>query len=425
MQDTTRARVAAIARHFAIEDPIEVEEFAGRGNINQDTYLVTSGSGAGRREYILQRINEAVFTRPRSVMAAMVACIAAQREALPKRRLPPDLRWEPVTLVPTTTGEWFWDERGDGCSVWRLMVRIGGCVSYKSLDEVPDEARRLLLAEEAARGLALFGDLTAGMDTASLENPLPGYRDTQIYIDQLKSVLAGNRTIQDVASLLPQDPTLRESVERHYLVHLSPDAHRARLGDPDLAPFIDLAIRSAEFGRSLLDALHAGTVRRVAIHGDTKLENFLFDAVTGRVRALVDLDTIMPHTWLADWGDMARSLVNVAGEKEADLARVQVNLAVYEALLKGFLSTAREVTDAEVARMADAVEVIAWELGIRFLADYLRGDTYFQPAPEDPPNINRIRAVVQLSLFQKLRDRRSQIQHLIQTYRSVEGRSSG
>ena len=100
--------------------------------------------------------------------------------------------------------------------------------------------------------------------------------------------------------------------------------------------------------------MESGRIRRLAIHGDTKLDNFLFSTRTGRVKALVDLDTIMPHTWLADWGDMVRSLVNVAGEKERDLSRVQVDMDVYRAVARGFLSTAREVTPAEVDLMADA-----------------------------------------------------------------------
>ena len=90
--------------------------------------------------------------------------------------------------------------------------------------------------------------------------------------------------------------------------------------------------------------MESGRIRRLAIHGDTKLDNFLFSTRTGRVKALVDLDTIMPHTWLADWGDMVRSLVNVAGEKERDLSRVRVDMDVYRAVARGFLATAREVT---------------------------------------------------------------------------------
>jgi hypothetical protein len=112
----------------------------------------------------------------------------------------------------------------------------------------------------------------------------------------------------------------------------------------------------------------------------------------------------MPHTWLADWGDMVRSLVNVAGEKVRSLAGVDVDMEIYAALARGFLSTARRITRTEVALMADAVEIISLELGVRFLADYLRGDTYFRLSPTDPPDLNKFRAMVQLSLFRRLLD---------------------
>jgi hypothetical protein len=102
---------------------------------------------------------------------------------------------------------------------------------------------------------------------------------------------------------------------------------------------------------------------------------------------------------------MVRSLVNVAGEKERDLSRVQVDMDVYRAVARGFLSTAREVTRAEVDLMADAPQIIALELGLRFLTDYLRGDSYFKLGPADPPDLNRVRAMAQLALFRRLRER--------------------
>ena len=160
--------------------------------------------------------------------------------------------------------------------------------------------------------------------------------------------------------------------------------------------------------------MESGRIRRLAIHGDTKLDNFLFSTRTGRVKALVDLDTIMPHTWLADWGDMVRSLVNVAGEKERDLSRVQVDMDVYRAVARGFLSTARRVTPAEVDLMADAPQIIALELGLRFLLDYLRGDSYFKLGPADPPDLNGARAMAQLSLFRRLRERADEARRFIE-----------
>jgi Ser/Thr protein kinase RdoA (MazF antagonist) len=167
--------------------------------------------------------------------------------------------------------------------------------------------------------------------------------------------------------------------------------------------------------------MESGRIRRMAIHGDTKLDNFLFCTRTGKVKALVDLDTIMPHTWLADWGDMVRSLCNVAGEKETNLDCVDADLDVYRAVARGFLTCAQRVTPHEVDLMADAVEIIALELGVRYLADYLRGDTYFSVGESDPPDLNRTRAMVQLALFERLQHHRLAADRCIGALREARG----
>jgi N-acetylhexosamine 1-kinase len=166
-----------------------------------------------------------------------------------------------------------------------------------------------------------------------------------------------------------------------------------------------------------------GSIRTVAVHGDTKLENFLFSRECGRVRSLVDLDTIMPHTWLSDWGDMVRSLANVAGEKEADLNNVQVDLDIIDALARGFLGSAGEIPPAELELMPIAVEVLALELGVRFLMDYLRGDSYFVLGPQDRRDLNKIRGMVQLTLFERLREKRSAIESSLRQSAPVQSTS--
>lgn len=414
------ALAARVASRFDLPGPLEAFDFQGKGNINLHTFYVRSGRGDAPGEYLLQRINQQVFTRPRSVMAAMIACIEAQNDCLQRGMLPAGEEWTTIALVPTRGGEpylEFNDLRGS--TVWRMMVKIPNTRTYKSLSEIADADERLRVAEEAGRGLARYGDFTAGMDTSGLANPLPGYRDTRLYYAQLNAVLKGCKSIKEAEPFLPADEVVRDSTQEHFRIHLTPEEYRARMKDPDLQPFIRLAREQEEFAMTLLCALEAGHIRRVAIHGDTKLENFLFSGRTGRAKALVDLDTIMPHTWLADWGDMMRSLVNVAGEKEADLTRVQVDMAVFEAVARGFLSTAGKVTDAEVALMVPAIQIIALELGVRFLADYLRGDSYFKLGPPDPRDLNKTRALAQLTLFQRLRDRESDAQRAIASLRAA------
>lgn len=420
------AQAARLASRFDLRAPVEAHDFAEKGNINLHTFMVESFGGGERRQFLLQQINQQVFTRPRSVMEAMIACIEAQQRNIAGGALRADEAWETITLVPTRQGTRFLeveDRRGYGC--WRLMVRISGARTFKSLGEIADPAQRLAIADQAGAGLALFGTLTAGMDTANLRNPLPGYRDTRLYYNQLLSVLAGHHTLEQAAALLPADPEVRQATERHFLVHLPEPEYRRRLEHPDVRPFVELLRENESYALLLLREMEQGAIRRAAIHGDTKLDNFLFDDKTSRVKALVDLDTIMPHTWLADWGDMVRSLCNVAGEKEARPDRIQVDAEIYRAVARGFLRSARNVTPRELDLMVDAVQVIALELGMRFLTDYLRGDSYFGLGPADPPDLNKIRGIAQLTLFQRLRGRADETRTMIDALRRELGAGQG
>ncbi len=397
------AQANRLATRFQLRSPLEAYDFPDKGNINQHTYLVTAGRSGSEVEYLLQRINQQVFTRPRSVMQAMVASIEAQRDCLGRGLLREGEEWETITLIPTRAGDPFLelsDRRGYAC--WRLMIKIPDSRTFKSLSEIRDLQERWRVAEEAGSGLALYGSFTSGMDTSGLASPLPGYRDTRLYYDQLLSVLAGNRELSQAEKYLPADPDVRQSTERHFILHIPDEEYRRRKGDPGLRRFIDLAREQEEYGMTLLREMASGGIRRVAIHGDTKLDNFLFSIRTGRVKALIDLDTIMPHTWLVDWGDMVRSLANVAGEKEQDLGKIQVDMDIFRAVARGFLRSARGITEREIELMFDAIRIIALELGIRFLTDYLRGDSYFRLGAADPPDLNKTRAMVQLTLFERL-----------------------
>jgi hypothetical protein len=408
--DPQVALAREIATRFALPAPFEVNDFPKKGNINFQTYAVDALAGGGPRQFLLQRINEDVFTHPHSVMAAMLTCIETQRANMARGVLQAGEQWEPVTLVPTREGAPYLEVReGPGAGCWRLMVRIAGACSYKSLSEIADPARRLMTAEQTGAGLALFGTLASGIDFSKLTSPLPGYRDTRVYYDQLLSVLAGHRTLAEAEPLLPADPVVREATQRHFLVHLSPEEYRRRIEQPEVRPFIDLLRANERSALLLADEMKAGRIRRSAIHGDTKLENFLFDTRSGLVRALVDLDTVMTHTWLSDWGDMVRSLCNVAGEKEARLEAVQIDMDMYRAVARGFLRSARNVTPRELELLVDGVQIITLELGMRFLTDYLRGDSYFKLGPGDPPDLNKIRGLSQLTLFQRLRARDAEL----------------
>ena len=386
-----------IASLFSIQGPIEVLDFEGKGNINLDTFLVSCGEP--RRQYILQRVNNAVFPMHDRVMSGMAAALGAQQQCLLNGHAHAETGWKAMELIPTAEGAPYLN--GDADSTWRLMSYIEDTVCYKSLNDVPEE-HRPFIAREVGRGLAVYSDLTASIDPATVPISLPGYRDTRLYYNQLRAALQGARSLGEISHLLPEDAEARSASERHFLCALPDDELQARRRDPELARFIEIAQDFEPLALTLQEAREAGEIRTTVIHGDTKIENFLFDRETGKVVSLVDLDTVMPLTWLADWGDMVRSLCNPVGEKEPDVSKVFVSGEAYASVLDGFLSTASTPTQEEIDLMPRAVQVIALELGVRFLADYLRGDTYFGLAAGDPADLNKTRAMVQLTLFERL-----------------------
>ncbi|MBX3095251.1 MAG: phosphotransferase [Fimbriimonadaceae bacterium] len=411
--EPTEAAECEVARVIASQFDVgliqEVERFRERGNINLHTFRIRSDQG----DFLLQRLNTEVFAFPDRVMSAMEQWTVCQRTTLKDR---PEITWEPITLVSTVDRKPFLRFRiGGQVNVWRLMVQIPDVVTFKSLSELPNRAAQLALAEQVGRGLALNADLTADLDTDRLQPSLLGYRDTFGYYAQFESVLGGHRDMDSVAHLLPESEELRAATASNYV--LSPgigDAEaESRRMDPTLRPFIELAQQAKEHGLTLAEGVRTGWLRRTPIHGDTKIDNFLFDRETLAVRSLIDLDTIMPYTWLADWGDCVRSLCNVAGEKERNLDSVQVDREIYQAVASGFLGTTERARTEEIALMVDAVEVIALELGLRFLTDYLRGDNYFALGTGDAPDLNKVRAMVQLTLFKRLRDARPALEAIV------------
>lgn len=395
-EDYTLDDIRWIVTQFQVSDQVEVLPFPGKGNINLHTYEIKVEG----LSYLLQKVNSSVFAFPYRVMNGMCQSIQAQRESLKVSSVE---NWEPIELVPTKEGKDFLDLTDEhGWSVWRLMVKIPDSCSFKSLSELPDRDKQLELAEEIGRGLAIYSDLTSSIDASTFEGSLPGYRDTALYFAQFHSVLAGNRSMGDALALMPEDPVLKTSAGPHFVVSCPDEVYESRLNDPDVKRCIELIKSRERFAMQLWEAMRVGLIRNTLIHGDTKIENFLFDTNSLTVKSLVDLDTIMSFTWLADYGDMLRSMVNVAGEKESNPDNIQVDKEVFKSVTKGFLKTSNQVTLAEIELMFASIQIITLELGVRFLTDYIKGDTYFMLGEGDPEDLNKIRGIAQITLFERL-----------------------
>ena len=141
-----------------------------------------------------------------------------------------------------------------------------------------------------------------------------------------------------------------------------------------------------------LERAHAeGKLPLKVTHNDTKLNNILFDKTTGETLCVVDLDTIMPGYSVNDFGDSIRFGATTALEDEADLTKVNFDIGLYELYVKGFIEGAKGgLSEGELEMLPIGAMMMTLECGMRFLTDYLSGDTYFRISREKH-NLDRAR----------------------------------
>jgi Ser/Thr protein kinase RdoA (MazF antagonist) len=244
----------------------------------------------------------------------------------------------------------------------------------RTLDTISDIAQ----AGEAGFVLGRFHALIHDFDPARLHRTLPGFHDAPGYFARFLRASARPRRAEASSELLH-----------------------------------GLAFVEARWGltRVLERARREGKLVTRPIHGDTKLNNFLFDTRTGKAVSLIDLDTVQPGLIHYDIGDCLRSCANPAGESPEDAGSVRFDLDIGRAVLKNYLAETRGfLTRHDYDYLYDAIRLIPFELGLRFLTDYLEGDHYFKT---ERPGQNLHRALVQFQLTTSIEEHEQPIKALI------------
>lgn len=362
--DPTRSDSAAdadlaweAAAAFRLAGPVrEVVRF-GTGHIH-DTFSVTCNSRTGPLRYVLQRINTRVFHDPDAVLENAELVTRTLRRELARRGVA-DLARHCLRCLETRAGALSHGDAHGG--VWRGFDRIEGVRAFDTVDS-PIRAHR------AARAFGDFASLLADLDPRALRETLPGFHDFEARVAAFEEAVA------------------RDTAGRVALAARDIDAMRAaRERLAGILPAVDLAALPLR-----------------AVHNDCKLNNVLFDEADGEALCVIDLDTVMPGSLLADFGDLVRTAACREPEDSRVLERVEAEPALYEALARGYLEgVASFVTAAERALLPLAGPLIALETGLRFLTDHLGGDVYFRTSRA---NHNQDRARTQLRLAERLLD---------------------
>jgi hypothetical protein len=336
---------AAVAREFQFDGEFISILPYGSGHIN-DTYCANFQQAGIQSRFILQRINTVIFKNP---VALMENIERITKHLAAKLQHEPDSARRVLSLIRNRDGRALHSD-ADG-SHWRAYRFIEKASSFDAIENTQQ-------AYQAAKAFGRFQQLLVDLPTPRLHDTIPRFHDTPKRFSAFEHALEADA------------------------------ANRALSAEPEIA--------FALAHKPIVDVLLNANLPERVTHNDTKINNVLLDDETGEGLCVIDLDTAMPGLALYDFGDMVRTATSPAMEDERDLSKVEVRFPMFEALLRGYLSSAGGfLTKPEKQHLAFAGKLIAFEQGIRFLSDYLAGDTYYKVQREGH-NLDRCRTQFKL-----------------------------
>ena len=357
-----------IASHFTIEGRFLLAEPYGCGHINRTYCLYFDRESRPPVRVILQKINTGIFRDPDGLMQNIALVTEHIRR---KNEGSPDVSRCTLTVIPTTDGRLFYRDEAGNC--YRSYVFVENTVSLQQVESASQ-------FESLAAAFGTFQNQLADFDASRLTEPIPDFHNTVKRYEAFEAAAAA-------------------------------DAVGRASGVKDEIAFA--RARKEDAGR-LLKELDAGNLPLRVTHNDTKLNNVLFDADSGKAVCVIDLDTVMPGLVHYDFGDSIRFGASTAAEDEKDLDKVEMDLGLFEAYTRGFLaSCGASLTEKEIEYLPFSARLLTYECGIRFLADYLNGDTYFNiHYPEQ--NLDRCRTQFKLvaDMEQKAREMEKIVERL-------------
>ncbi|MEN8772918.1 MAG: aminoglycoside phosphotransferase family protein [Akkermansiaceae bacterium] len=361
--------ISEIGAQFAIDGTFVEGEEVESGHINT-TYLASYQDAEGEiSRYILQRINENVFPQPLVVMRNIERVTNhINRKVFRKKR---DFGGQTLSLYPGRDGKNC--VSGSAGGVWRCYNFIEGCRTY----DVVENTRQ---AYQAAKAFGAFQDLVSDLSVDVVDVTIPGFHDTPARYAKLMEVIK------------------KDSCDRV----------------KDVAEEIDFITSRESITGVLLEHLKAGRLTERVTHNDTKLNNVMIDEETDEAVCVIDLDTVMPGLALYDFGDLIRGATSPVAEDEIDFSKVEMRLPMFEAIVEGYLETARNfLTPLEIDLLPFSAKLISLETGIRFLTDHLDGDKYFK-VHRDNHNLDRCRT--QLALVKSIEDQEQKMVNFVKKW---------
>ena len=343
---------------FNIENDIEAY---GNGHIN-DTYC------SDPTKYIIQRINTSIFTNPDELMENIENVTSFLSDKI--RAAGGDPKRETLTVIKTIDGKNCYKcDDGNVFRVYRFITDTKSIENDKTLEDL----------RNAGKGFGRFQQMLDDFPVEKLYETIKDFHNTPKRVEALKTAIAENKAGR------------ADSVKAE----------------------IEFALKNSDFADTVIKGMESGEIPVRVTHNDTKINNILFDVKTGEAVAVIDLDTVMPGSMLYDFGDALRMGGSTGAEDEVDLSKVNFDKECFKYFAEGYLSEVKDVlTPMEIELLPFSVKLLTYECGIRFLTDYLNGDTYFKIHRE---NHNLDRARNQFKLVADITAMEDELKEIIKT----------
>lgn len=356
-----------VIRQFAVEGKLLDNQPYGNGHIN-DTHLLTFGTEQGReKRYILQRMNQNVFRRPKQLMENVVCVTEYLRDVITAQGGDPDR--ETLNVIRTLDGDSFYEDENH--DYWRMYLYVEGTLCLEKVENTKN-------FHDSGVAFGQFQRMLSDFPVEKLWETIPDFHNTPVRFRNFRKAVQEDRLGRAAG------------VEKEIQFVLSREK--------------DVSV--------LTDLLGEGKLPLRVTHNDTKLNNVLFDRETGKVLCVIDLDTVMPGLSLYDFGDSIRFGASTGAEDERDLDKVRLDLELFEAFTRGYLEgCGGSLTEEEIAMLPMGARLMTLECGMRFLADYLEGDNYFKIHREGH-NLDRART--QFKLVEDMENRWEELTAVVQ-----------
>ncbi|MGP1622378.1 phosphotransferase enzyme family protein [Bacteroides heparinolyticus] len=351
----------SIVSHFQLKGTTGTVNPLGSGLIN-DTYKVTTVE-ADAPDYVLQRVNHAIFRDVDMLQGNIEAVTRHIRKKL-EQQGEADIERKVLHFLPTDTGKTYWH---DGENYWRMMVFIPRAKTYETVNP-----------EYSYYAGSAFGHFQAMLADIpdTLGETIPDFHNMEFRLKQLREAVAA-----DAAGRVKEVRPLLDELEK----------------------------RADEMCKA--ERLHReGRLPKRVCHCDTKVNNMMFDE-DGTVLCVIDLDTVMPSFIFSDYGDFLRSAANTGLEDDPNLTNVNFNMDIFRAFTKGYLESARSfLLPIEIENLPYAAALFPYMQCVRFLADYINGDTYYKIRY---PEHNLVRVKAQFKLLQSAEEHTPEMKSFI------------